>query len=565
MKLRKHQNETSRAIDGIINKTPKFRNIRRLLLSVVAGGGKGSVPVNAGRLVKAGLVDRLAIVVPRQSLQTQCEEVFMDAFFQKLFGVHMKVRAATNEPSPCRGMNGFVTTYQALGVDRYKHCLAALQRERYVLILDEFHHVEEDSPWHQAIEELVAAAEYVIMMSGTLSRANKKKIACVTYRNGYVSLQGDDQTHVIRYTRTDALREQAILPISFHLHDGEFSWKKAEQGRVVSVSSFDQVKKKDRSSALYTALQTEFSEQLMYACLKHWLEYKEKRARAKALFVTAQIGDARRCIDYLQSLGIPALLATSHDSQACRENIDRFKGRAPVLVTIAVAYEGLDVPPVSHVCILTRIRSAEWMEQCVSRATRVDKKSGPYSEQMAHVFAPKDKAFLEFVERIEKEQATRVAPAKDVPLPLFPVDEEETDFEGDHGPKGPCIPVKSQILALSKKIIGGMGPFQDPATMFQPTIMTPKNEEMAIRKKIDKYLKKYAYAQGYEYPVVNKDVKRMFGKARAHMTLEELKLCWERVRQVYPFNDDGQFIPPSRCSPVFDADVKENRVCMKFF
>ena len=551
MTLRKHQHELNQCIDGIISKSAEYKDITRIILSVVPGGGKGSVPVNAGKLiVKAGLADAMCCIVPRKSLQQQCEEVFMDPFFKNLFGVNLQVRASTNEMDPCRGMHGFVTTFQALGQDKKNYVLDTIRRRRYIVILDEAHHVEKDSSWHKAVNDIMEAARFVIMMSGTLSRANKREIACMDYKNGYVDLSGDQKTHVIRYTRTDAINEQAILPIDFHLHDGSFEWQEFDNNRVKSVSSFSEVKMDDRSSALYTALQTEFAEQLMDACLVHWLKYKQEKPASKILFVCARIEDARRCMDYLKSLGINALLATSHDDAACQKNIDLFKRTSDVLVTIAIAYEGLDVPPISHVCVLTRIRSAEWMEQCCSRATRVCKLSGPYHSQAAHIFAPKDPAFMEFVGIIEREQSTRARNPrqKEEQLPLFPVDEIEEDMSGGSGPKGPCIPLKSQILELSRLVIG-----KTSALPFEPVKQTPKQQELSLRKQIDRHLKKYAYDQGYEYPNIMREARSISGgKPRGELTLPELEHFWDRVQQLYPVRWDGQFVPKSNCPPVFD-------------
>ena len=117
-KLRSHQWQLNQVIDGIINRHPKYAGVKRIILSVVPGGGKGSVPVNAGKLIKAGLADRICCIVPRKSLQTQCEEVCMDTFFQQLFETKISLRASTNDWNPCRGLHGFVTTYQALGHDK---------------------------------------------------------------------------------------------------------------------------------------------------------------------------------------------------------------------------------------------------------------------------------------------------------------------------------------------------------------------------------------------------------------------------------------------------------------
>ena len=50
-------------------------------------------------------------------------------------------------------------------------------------------------------------------------------------------------------------------------------------------------------------------------------------------------------------------IATSHDTAEAIERIEDFKtGQLDILVTIAMAYEGLDVPEVSHIACLTHIR-----------------------------------------------------------------------------------------------------------------------------------------------------------------------------------------------------------------
>jgi superfamily II DNA or RNA helicase len=549
--LRKHQAELNQTIDGIIAGRDEFKAIRKIIISACPGAGKGSVPVNAGKLLFAGLADKIVCIVPRESLQTQAEAVCMDPFFQELFGVKIQLRSSTNERDPCRGLHGFVTTFQALGHDKNKSVLKFLKSHRCVLIGDEVHHQREGSPWHNAFNELVGAAEYAILMSGTLSRSDKERIGCLKYHNGYVDLRGDENTHVIQYSRAEAIQEKAILPLSFHLYDGEFSWKPIGKEEVKEVSSFSEVQISDRSSALYTALETEFSEQLMESSLVHWLKWKKDRPAAKILFVCARIEDARRCLVFLKGLGIKALLATSHASKECRENINRFKGPADVLVTIAVAYEGLDVPAISHVCILTRIRSAEWLEQCVSRATRVCKKSGSYHSQAAHIFAPRDPAFMEFVDVIEREQKTRISAPRSEQIELFPVDET---VEGGGQQQGPCVPLRSQIRDMASRIVG--------TYQYEAPVQTPKARELDLRKQIDRHLKRYAIVQGYEFPLIMAEVKREFGKPRGDMTLPELEKCWARVQQMYPFEDRGQYIPPSRCRPVFDRLVEPE---MRFF
>jgi hypothetical protein len=63
------------------------------------------------------------------------------------------------------------------------------------------------------------------------------------------------------------------------------------------------------------------------------------------------------------------------------------------MITVAIAYEGLDVPNITHLICLTHIRSAPWLMQCLSRSTRFSPVLGPYEKQLAFVFAPSDPLF----------------------------------------------------------------------------------------------------------------------------------------------------------------------------
>lgn len=530
--LRKHQGELDHVIEGIIKKKPDLKDVRRIILSVVAGGGKGSVVVNAGKLLRAGLVSSICCIVPRQSLQTQCEAVCQDPFFQKLFKTKISIRASTNDFDPCRGMDGFVTTYQALGVDKTKSVLREVSTSKYCLILDEFHHVEHESPWHDAVNDIIGAAEFVIMMSGTLSRANKQRIACVDYKDGLVKLDNDPETYVIKYSRSDALREKAILPIKFDLFDASASWSEYDTGKTKVIDSFGEVKPGDESKALFTALKTEFKNELIRHSLAAWLGYKQKTHRSKILFVCSQIADAEDCLAYLSELGINALIATSNNPAQCSENIATFKcGGVDALVTVAVAYEGLDVPEISHICIITRIRSKEWLEQCVSRAVRVSKISGKYEDQAAYIFAPEDKLFLEFVEAIESEQRTRAMHKQKLPeqIELFPVDEIDSDSGGEIN-TGPCVPIGSEIKKLAKLTFGEVKPF------FTPRQITPKEKEKELRRSIDTHLKYYAKNNGYEIPHINREAKKINGKPRHEMTLYELELFYKNIKNYFPLS-----------------------------
>ena len=89
-------------------------DVRDILAAVTPGGGKSLLPVlAAASLIKAGLIDRVCWIVPRDSLRLQAEEAFADLVWRATLDHALSVRAADNTPDPSRGLAGYVTTYQA--------------------------------------------------------------------------------------------------------------------------------------------------------------------------------------------------------------------------------------------------------------------------------------------------------------------------------------------------------------------------------------------------------------------------------------------------------------------
>ena len=402
MPLRKHQAETADVIAGILGGS----DTQTILCSVTPGGGKSMLPLLAGRLITAGLADAILWVVPRTALQNQGERNFLDPMLCQIVGNTLKVRASTNENNPCRGLNGFVTTYQAIGIS--DAVLREVRTRRYVVILDEFHHVEAESLWYEALLPIMKSAAFRVKMTGTLARGDGKPIGFLPYKRakngGYQPNLETTNWKTVTYTRTDALRERAIIPMKFSFHDGQAEWLTAE-GKHCRAESLANVKTNEVGAALYTALNTGYAQELLAITMDHWKAWKRKVKTSKLLIVTANIENARAMTAFCRKLTSTRVdIATSHESPAAIRAIKAFKtGGLDILVTIAMAYEGLDVPEISHIACLTHIRSTPWIEQMIARAVRVDR-AYPYEYQTAFVFAPEDPLMRSIVDTIEAEQ-----------------------------------------------------------------------------------------------------------------------------------------------------------------
>lgn len=520
MNLRKHQSE----FKNLISCLKTGNEPTKIILHVTPGGGKSCIPIIAGKLVAARKADALCWITPRKALQDQGERNFLDPYFRKILNHSLMIRSSTNETNPCRGQNGFVTTYQAVAMDN-RTIIEDFRRRRYVLILDEFHHVELDGVWHQHLKPLIEKAKYLVLMTGTLERGDENQIAFIDYRrrgnNAYIPSVPD-----IRYTRSDALSEKAIIPLRFILSDGQVEWetKKGEKKSGDLSNLYE-----DQGAALFTALNTEFAEQLLAEGLKYWILYKERHPRSKLLIVTANYDHAKKFKGLLgYGLSKTSDIATSHDTPNAMKAIKAFKeGSIDILVTIAMAYEGLDVPAITHVICLTHIRSTPWIEQMIARAVRIDPHAGPYESQKGHIFAPDDFLFRGVVNRIKAEQIPVAHQGSS-----FKKNDIDKEIQGEKDPD--IIPLGGQITGR-REVEFGTGGLNSPGEPeFSPPVKTVKELEEEVLEQINNHIKEFSFANYYKPQQLNAELKQQFGKSRREMTLSELKGCLSFVQYNYP-------------------------------
>jgi superfamily II DNA or RNA helicase len=528
---RKHQREFEDIIDGIIEGS----GVKIVDIIATPGAGKSSIPIQATKLIKAGLADSILWVVPRSALQDQGERGFLDPFFKQMFNHNSTIRSSTNEFNPCRDTNGFVTTYQAIVADKHDTVLREVNSKRYIIILDEPHHLEKDGLWHNAIDPIVQRATFLIKMTGTLGRGDKKEIAYIDYKKLRPHFRNSEDSRMIMYSRTDALREKAILPIEFHLSDGEFKWKRLN-GKVSSIKSFSTARTpKIVTEALYTALNSEFAFDLLGKCVNHWQYIKRKNPLSKLLVVTADYEQAKDVLFALKkSIGLVAEIATSHNSSEAHKAIKQFKeNQIECLVTIAMAYEGLDVPNITHICVLTNIRSREWIEQMLARGVRIDRSCGlSYESQKCYVFAPMDRKFKKVVDMIRKQQ---IAAVENFIKNETVTEDEEGDEDGNEFGLQQVTPIHSEITQTDKFILGEeFNKIEIDLIEKIPVIKTIKEQETELRQEISTHVNRFSRANRYHPRQINCEIKNKFLKSRDLMSLTELNNVFQYIENSYP-------------------------------
>ncbi|HEY4000298.1 MAG TPA: helicase-related protein [Candidatus Xenobia bacterium] len=500
--LRRHQAETRTLAANA--------NLYTLIANVCPGGGKSLLPVLAA--AATGL--SVCWVVPRKSLQVQAEEVFVDPHFRQALGHTMSIRASGNEDDMPRGTRGYVTTYQAIAERPDLH-LRELARRPYLLVLDEFHHLVVDCPWSTPVREMERAAHKLLLMSGTLETGNGRKIEFLTYRaDGAIDLSLMRATAMVQYTRSEALRGGDIKDISMELVDCEARWSLGSDEMV--VESFEGIRLKDARHALFTALQTEFAQQLLTLCVEDWRKRRALDPTATLMVVAPDIPKSKEYKKLLTGMGVTSAVATSDESVAAQRAIKAFKaGKYEALVTVAMAYEGLDVPSITHLACLTRIRSKPWIEQMLARAARINRHAPEATRHLpARVFAPKDHMLARVWHRIQDEYPVAVGVRQ-----WLDEEEEELLAAGRQNGGGGGL----GIQPLSSGAVGYHELLASIQNDVPVQVETPSEKERRLRESINAQAKRYAMTKGLPYQEVFGKIVRQFGKRLPDMRGRELE------------------------------------------
>jgi superfamily II DNA or RNA helicase len=401
MSFRKHQMELFSQLCLKLK-----RGERGLAVHVTPGGGKSALPVIATHLLRAqNIIDKVCVVVPRLSLRRQGAGAFLDWRFRSLLGHGLEIMEAGNDLDPSRGTAGYITMYQAMSADAAGiHC-DEFARHRYLLVLDEAHHVAEDSHFHHALAPLWSAARFRIAMTGTLDRNEGEPIAFLDYSQpdpGGNLLPDVD----IYYGLSDAIREKAIIPITFHHIDGELQYidRRGQHRWLATLNG-------EERDGIYAAINTRgYADRLLDKCVASWREHRRTSPRSHLLVVCASIPQAKCMQKSLHGMDVQSAIATSDDADA-QEVIRQFReaDQSQALVTVQMAYEGMDVPALTHLACLTHIRSHPWLMQMFARIMRFDERAGPWEAQHCHAWVPDDDWMQGAIEYIRQEQALGVA------------------------------------------------------------------------------------------------------------------------------------------------------------
>jgi hypothetical protein len=430
---------------------------------------------------------------------------------------------------------------------------------------------DEASGWSKAIAPLLETARLRLLLSGTLERADGRGILWLPYRKGprastrEVDLAAPGWA-VVGYSRAQALADRAVLPVMFGALDGEAKWLDEDGLSCGPHRLFNHWPTETTRPALFTALRTGFADELLRQAFEATRDLRARRRRerglpanasarglGKLLVVAPDQSVARRYLDLIRGW-VPRCqtdtirLATSSEVDAHQVLAGfRLNAEPSILVTVAMAYEGLDAPEVAVVAALTHIRSRPWLEQMVARATRIDPNAGDYASQRALVYHPDDPLFARFRQRLETEQGTlakRPKPrGRQNVLPLWLQEQLAAQDDKDQG----ITPLESNALALRYALLkpgpnlamrrpeneAAQAELLDPPSVIERRLRARVGEMVATQAVEDEGAMQAPRGAGL-YHGYNAVLKRIMGnRSRHEMTIAELEasLGWlERHR-----------------------------------
>ena len=575
--LRKHQIELDAALElwkkEEDSRDKKNTTAKKIIMNVTPGGGKGCVPLMVCKSLMPNYIDKICHVVPRVTLQQQSEKTFTDKDMKKVFGSHaFRLQRGENIENPSNDENGYTLTYHSLGKRKSHVHSDDFDKHRYALILDEFHHIAEDSAWGAEVQKLIDKATIVIFMSGSFLSEKTKKIDVLPYiedANGNEIFDLNDPNYLyINYTRKDARNDKAIIRTIVNFVDGELEYQDSNSNSSVILDSFDDAKTiEETRKSIFTALRSQYANDLLDRTIASWNSYKTTHPTAKLLVVAATQELARNYIGILQGKSYaPELAISDLGSNEALTAINKFKKDKDILVTVGMAYEGLDVPAISHIVCLTHIRSVVWIEQMIARAVRVNRKDGLYEDQTAFIFAPNDQMIRKIIadinleapgaiqiqERDEEQQSGENGKQPDEINITTPISGKATDesshemvtqkninsvlhsFISETYGKNKVFSGKSSIEIL-EVLSAGISrekieqEAKEWASKNQKDVekeeeeKTPYEIKASLKKEIDNIGKQISKAKKWEWKKINAIIKQKFKKPKKNMNIQELQ------------------------------------------
>jgi len=365
--------------------------VKEIFLPWAVGAGKSIAPVILSNLLTEN--KKQCVLIPRNTLKQQGEAEYSN----DIYPVNKLARIANNSGDPWRGCHSCFVTFQAVCMNPEKW-IKIFEENEIMLVMDEVHHLSNHGDWIKTIKRLKELSFLTVLMTGTPYRGDNTKIPFFPYdENDDVDFSETESRKCIIYTNEDALRDGAVLPYDTTLVDGS--------GSYIDLSGITRHFKTlgHTGDNLRCVFDSEYAYHFIDLVFSHWFKIRESQSWSKVLIVSPNIKIAKKYTEYIKSKypNIRSGIATSEDSKDCIETVKRSKlennvyGSIECLISVGIAYEGLNIVQITHIAVMSLIRSMQWIQQCLGRCQR-----RYLSKTQGYVFAPEDDRMKRIISQI---------------------------------------------------------------------------------------------------------------------------------------------------------------------
>jgi superfamily II DNA or RNA helicase len=384
------------------------------------GSGKTRVAIAAAKLAfDKRDIDMVIVVAPTERVHDQWVEAGIE------YG--LRLRRWSSEQlgdSIITGANptGIITTYAQMSNDLVREAFEVWTRRRRVLVvLDEIHHCGENRKWADSVQIAFKNATRLLVLSGTPFRSDDRPIPFIMGEpdeNGLRRVRNADA----KYTYAEAVRDRVCRSVAFQKVNTTVQLEDESGMRPTSLDD-PSVEDEWRNKAYRAAICPERCDFSRYMLAQAWAELqrirRDEQPDAAMLIIAASQDNARDAARIMGRIAGQRVSKAWTDLTNSQGRIEAFASEGctdPVLVSVAMVAEGVDIPRIRVIVYLSTIMTEMWFRQIVGRAVRMQ--NGPGGDQYAKVFIPQMPALVSMAHDIEREVEWAVQATEDGPNPV---------------------------------------------------------------------------------------------------------------------------------------------------
>jgi superfamily II DNA or RNA helicase len=366
---------------------------RDFLAVATPGAGKTTFALRvATELLRAGVVQRLTVVVPTEHLKTQ----WADAAHR--VGIRIDPRFTNAQGTHGREYDGVVVTYAQVASRPLLH-RARTEAAHTLVVLDEIHHAGDALSWGDAVREAFEPATRRLAMTGTPFRSDTSAIPFVRYEQDDQGVRRSTADFGYGYGR--ALADGVVRPVIFMAHSGQMRWR-TRAGDEVSARLGEPLTQDLTAQAWRTALDPrgEWVPSVLKAADTRLTQVRRGVPDAGGLVIATDQAQARAYASVLRGItGEPPVVVLS-DDEGSSDRIDHFAaGDQRWMVAVRMVSEGVDVPRLCVGVYATSASTPLFFAQAVGRFVRARRRG-----ETASVFLPSVPTLLGLAGHMELER-----------------------------------------------------------------------------------------------------------------------------------------------------------------